>query len=592
MRAALRRFLTWIGAIAVIYLIVAGIVFLSMTRKKEVPGRTILELDLEREVVEYVPEDPIAQAAGGDRLVLHKLTMALERAETDPRVVGLVAKIGAAKVPVAMLQEIRDAVLRFRKKGKFALAFSETYGEFQNGMGAYYLATAFDEIWMQPSGDVGLAGLYLESQFLRGVLDKLGVKPRMDQRKEYKNAMNMFTEKAMTAAHREAMTKIGESIFKQMVRGMGEARKLSDEELRATIDKGPLLGAEAVTAKLVDKLGYHDEFYAAAKQRGQGAELLYLHKYAERAEPLHKKGPRVALIYGVGGVVRGKSSVDPLSGDSSLGSDTVAAGFRAAIADPEVKAILFRVNSPGGSYVASDVIWQEVGRARKAGKPVVVSMGAVAGSGGYFVAMAADKIVAEPATITGSIGVLGGKLVPTELWEKIGLSHDEVHFGKNAAFFSMNRDYSPEEWARLQAWLDRIYEDFTSKVAEGRKLDKQKVQEIAKGRIWSGEDAKGLGLVDELGGLHTALSLCKQLARIGEGQDVELKTYPRDKGPVKAVVEKILHKDPDNSEKETAAVRVQSDSLDAARRVIQTAKQLGLIGSQDVLMMPALDIVQ
>lgn len=589
MRGLIRRILTWVGAVAVIYLVVVGCIFLAMTRKKDVPPKTILELDLEHEVIEYQPDDPIAKAAGSERLVLHDLTMTLERAESDPKVVGLVARMGASKLGVATIQEIRDAIVRFRKKGKFALVFSETFGEFANGTGSYYLATGFDEVWMQPSGDVGIAGLYLESPFLRGVLDKVGVKPRLDHRKEYKNAMNMFTEKSMTPAQREAMTKIGDGIYSQMVRAISESRKLTVEEVRATIDKGPLLGSEALTAKFVDKLGYHDEFYAEAKQRaGQGAQLLYLHKYRERAEPLHKKGPRIALIYGVGGVARGKSSFDPLSGDVSMGSDTVAAGFRAAIADKDVKAILFRVSSPGGSYVASDVVWQEVGRARKAGKPVVVSMGNVAGSGGYFVAMAADKIVAEPGTITGSIGVLGGKMVPSELWEKIGLSFEAVQFGKNAGFFSMNRDYTPEEWARLQAWLDRVYEDFTSKVAQGRKLDKQRVLEIAKGRVWTGEDAKGIGLVDELGGLHTALRLCKQLGQIADSQDVELKTYPHDKGALKAMLDKLTHKDPDSSDKEGSAVRMQMQSVDAAQKMIHTARQMGLYGTQEVLQMPLL----
>lgn len=585
----IRGFLTWLGAIAAIYLIVAGIVFLSMNRKKPVPDKTILELDLEREVVQFQPRDPLAQATGSDRLVLHDLTMALERAERDPKVVGLVARLGAAKIGVADIQEIRAAVMRFRQSGKFAVAFAETFGEFSNGLGAYYLATGFDEVWMQPSGDIGLVGLHLESPFLRGVLDKLGVKPRLDQRKECKNAMNMFTEKAMTPAHREAMTKIGEGVYGQFVKAVSEARKLSVEEVRATVDKGPLLGSEAQVAKLVDKLGYRDEFYAAAKQRaGLNAQLLYLHKYADRVEPLHKKGPKVALIYGVGGVARGKSSTDPLSGSFTMGSDTVTAGFRAAIADKDVKAILFRVDSPGGSYVASDAIWQEVGRARRAGKPVVVSMGNVAGSGGYFVAMAADKIVAQPGTITGSIGVLGGKMIPTELWDKIGLSFDAVQLGKNAGFFSMNRDYSPEEWARFQAWLERVYDDFTSKVAQGRKLDKQRVLELAKGRIWTGEDAKALGLVDELGGLHTALKLCKQLTSLTDAQEVELVTFPQEKGAVKQLIEKLTQRDADSSDKEAAAVRVKFSSVEAAQSVLKTAQQLGIYGSQDVLTMPVL----
>jgi len=215
-------------------------------------------------------------------------------------------------------------------------------------------------------------------------------------------------------------------------------------------------------------------------------------------------------------------------------------------------------------------------------------MGNVAGSGGYFVAMAADKIVAQPGTITGSIGVLGGKMIPTELWEKIGLSFDAVQLGKNAGFFSMNRDYSPEEWARFQAWLDRVYDDFTSKVAQGRKLDKQRVLELAKGRIWTGEDAKALGLVDELGGLHTALKLCKQLTSLTDAQEVELVTFPQEKGAVKQLIEKLTQRDADSSDKEAAAVRVKISSVEAAQSVLKTAQQLGIYGSQDVLTMPVL----
>lgn len=584
-RNAIRRFLTWLGGLAFLYLVVMGIVLFVMTRKKEVPKQTILELDLEREVVEYVPDDPLAKATGTNRLALHQVTMALERAENDPRVVGLVAKLGAAKHGFGTLQELRDAIVRFRQKGKFAVAFSETFGEFSNGLGVYYLATAFDEIWMQPSGDLSLAGLYLETMFLRGSLDKLGVKPRMDHRKEYKNAMNMLTEKSMTPAHREAMTKIMDGIFGQFVAGVASARKLSVEEVRAAIEKGPILGKEALAAKFVDQLGYHDECYAAAKKRAQGAELLYLHKYTDRTEMLHQKGKRVALIYGVGPVTRGKSSFDAMDGSTTLGAATVAAGFRAAIEDKEVKAIVFRVNSPGGSYVASDVIWQEVERAKKAGKKVVVSMGDVAGSGGYFVAMAADKIVAQPGTITGSIGVVGGKLVPTELWEKLGLSFDEVHIGQNAGFFSMNHDYNESEWGRLQAWLDRIYEDFTGKVAQGRKLDLARVQQLAKGRIWTGEDAKTLGLIDEVGGLHTALALSKKLAGIPDGEDVDLKVFPRDKGPIAQIIDKLRHKDPDNSDKEGGAIEVRLEVLDAAHKAVRQG-QTWLGTSSGVLTMP------
>lgn len=599
MRRAIGRFFMWIGGFTVVLTILAVILVIVAARgKKPVPPRVLLELDLEKGVVENMPNDPFAKLSG-ERASLHDITFALERAESDPRVAGLVARIGApnkSAFGIAQIQELRDAVVRFRQKGKFALAFAETFGEFSGGTGAYYLATAFDEIWLQPSGDIGLTGMYLESTFFKGALDKLGVKPHMDHRKEYKNAMNIYTEQRFTPAHREAMQRIGESLFGQIVQGIAQGRKLQPDAVRALVDRGPFLGDEAVKEKLVDGVAYRDEVYAKARERASGAELLYLSKYLERAEAPHKKGKRIALIYGTGPVVRGKSDFDPFSGSSTMGSDTVAGAFRAAATDKDVKAILFRVDSPGGSYVASDSIWQEVNRARKAGKPVVVSMGNVAGSGGYFVAMAADKIVAQPATITGSIGVLAGKMVLTDLLEnKLGVTHDAVQFGKNATFWSTNKDYTPEEWARFQAWLDRIYEDFTGKVALGRKLDKAKVLEIAKGRIWSGEDAKQRGLVDELGGLHTALRLTKQLANIPDGEDVELKEFPPEKSTMKALVAKLSGKESDNSEKEERGTETRLElgglrGLRAAHKALDLAQRLGMLDEPGTLTAPEVEV--
>jgi protease-4 len=286
---------------------------------------------------------------------------------------------------------------------------------------------------------------------------------------------------------------------------------------------------------------------------------------------------------------RGKSSYDPVQGSLTMGSDTVASAMRAAVANKDVKAILFRVDSPGGSYVASDAIWREVVRARKAGKPVIVSMGDLAGSGGYFVAMAANKIVAQPGTITASIGVLGGKVLTSGFWDKVGLTWDEVHTGSNATMFTGTHDYSPAEWQRFQAWLDRVYVDFTGKVADGRSLPKEKVLEIAKGRIWSGQDAKNLGLVDELGGFDEALRLAKKEAHINESEDVKLVVFPKEK----SLWESFLQRNrPDNSDKESAA-HAMAEML----RVVQpVARQLDAIGAtrdpndqEDVLRMPVLE---
>ncbi|HSS45046.1 MAG TPA: S49 family peptidase, partial [Thermoanaerobaculia bacterium] len=389
--------------------------------------RIVLDLNLETEYPESVPDNPVGRLLVPARTTLHELVETIDRAGHDRNVVGLVARIGATPMGLAQTQEIRDAVRRFRARKKFAVAFSETFGEIGSGSASYYLATAFDEIWLQPSGDVWLTGIALESPFIRGTLDKLTVKPIFGQRHEYKNAANFYTETRFTAAHREAMERLKESWFSQIVRGVAEGRGLSAEQVRAAVDRGPFLGKEAVEAKLVDRLGYRDEV-VATRTRGD-TELVGLARYRKQiGDPRGRH--TLALVYGVGAVVRGRSEANPPLDSVVMGSDTVSAALREAAEDSSVRAIVFRVDSPGGSYVASDTIWREVKRAREAGKPVVASMGNLAGSGGYFVAMNADKIVAQPGTITGSIGVFGGKFVLSGLFEKVGLSFDEVHAGE------------------------------------------------------------------------------------------------------------------------------------------------------------------
>lgn len=523
------RFLAILGALGLIGLAIVLVAVIGV--KGRVPSKTILEADFEHSLLEDAPDTPTAQLMMTHKETLRDVVDAIDRGAADDRVVGMIAKIGAASMGMAQTQELRDAVLRFRTHKKFAVAYSETFGEFGPGNGAYYLATAFDHIYLQPSGDVGLTGIIMESPFVKGTLGKLGMTFHGDHRYEYKAALNFYTESKYTDAHKEEMTAIMDSWFNQMKDGICQARQIAPEKFQAVVDAGPYLGKEAVAAKLVDAVAYRDEVYGDVKGiAGDGAELLYLDKYLNRAGRPHDHGKTIALVFGVGDVTRGTSDYDPVQGSQSMGSDTVAGAIRAAAENKDVKAILFRVDSPGGSYVASDTIWREVVRARQAGKPVIVSMGNLAGSGGYFVAMAADKIVAEPGTITASIGVLGGKMLTSGLWDKVGLSWDEVHQGENATMFTGTQDYTPAEWARFEAWLDRVYVDFTGKVADGRKLSKDKVLEIAKGRIWSGLDAKNLGLVDELGGYDTALRLAKRAAGVPADEEVRVVVYPRAKG--------------------------------------------------------------
>ncbi len=571
MKKVIVGILALVGALAIVTVSLAVVVIVGTRLGKGIVApSTVLEADFEQSFAEDSPDDPFAQLMLGEGVVVRDVVEALEKAGGDPRVKGLVARIGVAQAGLAQVQELRDAVKAFRAKGKWAVAWAETYGEFGPGNGAYYLATAFDEIYLLPSGDIGLTGLMYETPFVRGTLDKLGIVPRMDHRKEYKNFMNTFTERAYTDAHREALAKVMDSQFGQMVRGVAAARKLTETQVRGIFDRGPYLGQEAVKAGLVDGLAYRDQVYdRVEKKTGGDPSYLRVGKYLDRAGRPHEKGETIALIFGLGGVQRGRSGYDPAFGEATMGSDTVAGAFRKAVDDADVKAILFRVDSPGGSYVASDAIWRETDRARKAGKPVIVSMGDVAGSGGYFVAMAADKIVAQPGTITGSIGVLGGKMLTAGLWEKLGLSWDEVHTSANSRMFTGTHDYSPEEWARFQAWLDRVYEDFTSKAAEGRRLPKEKVLQIAKGRIWSGEDAKAIGLVDELGGYPVALRLARAAAKLPADAPVTLKVFPAKKTLLQALIER-------ESGEPSDEIRLAARVLAALQPVMREAARVGL----------------
>jgi protease-4 len=596
MRRFIVRGLAIIGG-SVVLMMVASIIGLIMlyraTGGERIPDKTILEINFEQDFIEYSKDDAVMSVFSPQTPTIRDVLDALEQAATDQRVVALVARVGRNSLGLAQIQEVRDAVIAFRQSGKPAIVHAEAFGEFGPGTGAYYLATAFDEIYLQPSGDVGLTGLMYESPFVRGTLDKLGIVPRLDHRREYKSAMNTFTEQQYTPAHRESTQKVMDSQFAQIVRGIATARGLSEDAVRTLIDQGPLSGQAALAAKLIDGLTYRDEVATKMKEQwGKEAKALKFTKYLTRAGHPYEEGETIALIYGVGAVQRGKGTYDPLTGSMGMGSDTVTAAFRAAIEDEDVKAILFRIDSPGGSYVASDTIWRETLRAKEAGKPVVVSMGNVAGSGGYFVAMAADKIVAQPGTITGSIGVLAGKMLTGGFWEKVGVSWDEVHTSDNATLWTATHDYTPEQWQQFQQWLDRVYDDFTTKAAQGRKLPKEKLLEVAKGRVWTGEDAKALGLVDELGGFLLALRLTKEAAGIAETADVRLETFPYKKRNLRQLLlERLFEGDDDELDPENPTT-VLMRTVQTLQPLAQLAQQLGFGPSAGVLTMPESRLVQ
>jgi len=528
MRRFIVGFFAVVGAFACLtFALLAAALIWGAPATPTVADATVVTLNLNKGLVDGPPLDALANLFGEEQPTLHDALDALERAGADARVKGIFVRLGGNAIATAQVQELRDAIATLRAKGKFAIAYADTFGEFGPGTRAYYLGAACDEIWLQPQGSLGLIGLRSEAVFLRGALDKLDVVPSFDHRSEYKTAMNMITERAMTPEHREETEALVHGIFDQIVRGIAKDRQLDEAVLRTLIDRGPLLTDEALKEHLIDHVGYRDQAEAAARTRaGTGARLSPVLSYLASAGHPHRSGPTVALIYGTGLITRGPSTANPLSGSGLMGADTVAHAFDLAAADDGVKAILFRIDSPGGSAVASETIWRAVQRAHDAGKPIIVSMGEVAGSGGYYVAAPADKIVAEPATLTGSIGVLAGKFITTGLWDKIGISWDTVTAGENAALFSTLENFSSAGRERFEAFLDAVYAGFKGHVAEGRKLGQDAVESIAKGRVWSGEDAKARGLVDALGGFSTALELAKQAAGVPDDKDVTLKLFP------------------------------------------------------------------
>lgn len=557
MKRFLIGMLAFIGAMSILFFIgVIGLVVAASSSKPTVPSNLVLELDLENPLPEHESSGSLSSAFGDEPTTVRDVVDALEKAGKDSRVKSLVVRVGSPGSP-ANVQELRDAVKAFRATGKKAVAYTDSFGEMANATLGYYLATAFDEIYMQPSGDLGITGFAIETPFARDAFGKLGVTPRFSQRAEYKNAVNTFTEQDFTAPHREATERFTTSLFGQVVKGIAEDRKLPEDAVRTLIDKAPLLGQEALEAKLVDGLKYRDEVYGQLKKdAGEGSELLYVKKYLERAGRPHVSGDTIALVYAVGNVMRGRSDDNPLSGEQVLGGDSVAAAIRKATEDSRVKAIILRVDSPGGSYVASDTVRREVQRAREAGKPVIATMGTYAASGGYFIAMDADKIVAQPGTLTGSIGVYGGKFVTAGFWEKLGVNFETVAQGKNATINSTDSDFSPEQRARHEAMMDRIYADFTQRAAAGRKMPLEKLQEVARGRVWTGEDALAHGLVDALGGLPKALELAREAAKLPADASVNVQLYPRKKDTAE-VLSALLGETGDNSEDDATAISVE-----------------------------------
>lgn len=493
----------------------------DVLRRVPVPGLQgdcILEIDATRGVHESAPTSPLEALQHRNTPALGDVVDGLRRGVTDDRVKGLIAHTAGDRLTLAQADELRAAVVAFRASGKPCVAWSESFGEFGPGMAQYLLASAFDEIWLQPTGDLGFMGARITGTFLRGALDKMGVVPQFAGRKEYKSAGDTFTQHGYTEPNREQMQAIVDSVVESVVEEVATARHLRVQAVRAAVEAPPMTPEQAVEVGLIDKIGYRDEAHASIRERindpeEHPAQLRFVERYGHKSSvpgatkvSSMRRGKRkvVAVVHAQGTIHLGRSSGEsPLSG-TSIGSDSLGAALRHAVKE-EVDAVVLRVNSGGGSAVASDAIRREVLQVKEAGIPVVASMGDVAASGGYYIAMPATEVVAGTHTLTGSIGVIAGKLVTGAALTRIGVDSDTVSNGRFAQIFSAAKAFDEEEWAVLEGILDRVYDDFVTRAADDRGMPLEQLEPLAHGRVWTGADAHANGLVDHLGGLSTAI---------------------------------------------------------------------------------------
>lgn len=527
----MRQFLVTVFATIVgimLFLFIAFIflsVFVFSSSDEKLPDNYVLSLDLRGGVLDHSAGESLF---GGNPVSVVDIVRKLDAAKDDDRVKGLFIRAGGSMAP-ASAEEIRLALTDFRTSGKYVIAHAQGFES--TSFMSYHAVSAADEIWQQDTTGFVVSGIRSESAFYGGVAEKFDAQVNMVQFHEYKNAANTYKESGYTDAHREASTSMLTSLYGTAVEQIAADRDLPKTEITRLFEGAPHNAKAALDAGLIDRLGHLIDAKEYAKEKAGDGDTDFK-SLASYSSPGINTGPVIAFIGGQGPVVMGGSSMgnNPLGGGITMGGDTVSNAFEAAIKDDKVKAIVFRVSTPGGSATASDQIHNATLRAKEAGKPVIISMGQYAASGGYYVSTHADKIVAMPSTITGSIGVLGGKIALGDTYARIGYNVEAIDVGGNyVGVYSTDEPFTQAQLAGYTDQMSNIYTDFTGKVAEGRDIPIDDVLEIAKGRVWTGEQAKQRGLVDELGGLQTAIAIAKEAADIDEETDIRLKPFPRPK---------------------------------------------------------------
>lgn len=526
--AAAAMVLFTVLSIFMLILLIAG----AAGAKPPHPDTIVLTLDLNMDYPDQAPTDGFAAISGTPGFI--DLLLKLKEAESDASVKGLYIRGAMLGTGTTRAEELRQAILSFRESGRFVIAHSQ--GMFAaSGSSAYHSISAADEIWMQPGTDFMVSGVTFETEFLKGLFDRIDLEAQIYPLYEFKNAPNSYNETGYTQPHREALEALAASLWTTAISEISEDRNMDAESLRLTMESGPKSAEQAIELGLIDTLGWPEDAEEAVRNRaGDDAQFIELAAYAA-PDTGKGKAPLIAVIAGEGAIVTGgNADSSPFTGPPGFASDVIARAILDAAENEEVEAIVFRVESPGGSPTASDQIWRAVQRAREAGKPVVVSMGGVAASGGYYVAAGADAILANRGTITGSIGIFGGKFAVTGPLEKIGITIDSVSVGGEFASAWGAQPFSASQEAEIKAMLKRGYDRFLSHVGAGRNMTYDQVHEVARGRVWTGEDAIAQGLVDEIGTFMDAILKAQALAGIDEGETPRLVFYPHRKTGLEA----------------------------------------------------------
>ncbi len=519
MRTFLLTFLGGLAALVVFFVLIPLVLIMSFVPSGEPPRvrNAVLEIDLRGGYPDQPSSDAISAIFSNTSFV--EILLRLDAAANDPDVRGVFVRAAESDLGSSRAEELREAFLKLKSRDKFVIAHSQ--GFLASGPAAYRAISAADEIWLQPGTSFETPGITFETLFLGGAMAKFHVDPEIEQFYEFKNAADVYKQKSYTPAHAKAMTELATSVWTHSIADIAADRKADPAAMRTMMEASPYSAAKALELKLVDKLGYPEEAADAAQKRADG-KLVSIDDY----HPSLRGGRgAIVIVGGEGDIVTGGGGPTSITsiGTPEFASDRVAADLLALAQDSSVSAVVFRVDSGGGSATASDQVWRAVKRLQEAGKKVVVSMGSVAASGGYYVAAGADEIIANRSTITGSIGVFGGKFAIADALREFGINADDVSVGGEFASAYSSEKFTPAQRAKLIEGLQGVYDRFTSLVAEGRKLPLETVRANARGRVWSGEDAKKIGLVDHNGGLIDAIERAKVLAGLNPDDRVEIR---------------------------------------------------------------------